>query len=307
MRILVSGANGFVGHHLVEALKSQNHETVATGMDADLAPELMPFVSEYYGNCDLTNAESVSRLPLETVGAIINLAGLAQVGSSFGAEEKYQRINVGVHTTLADELLRQGLKDVRVIAISTGAVYDSHQPMPQTEESRLLKNGSPYALSKIAMEKALGERREKGLDIVVVRPFNHIGPGQLPGFLIPELVQQLQSGNKIVAGDLSTVRDYTDVRDVVKAYILLATSPELHHPVYNVCSGTSRSGKTMLDQLAKAFGINSVSVEIDQSRIRPDDPKEIYGSSQRLKDDTGWQPTIPLEKTIEDIAASSSG
>lgn len=301
MRILVCGANGFVGRHLVESLKPSGYEVVATGIDLSLAPELEEYVDEYYGDCDLTSPESVSGLPLDTVDAIINLAGLAQVGSSFGSEKKYNAVNVSVHTTVADELLRQDLTSVRVVAISTGAVYDSHQPMPLTEESDLLQKGSPYALSKIAMESALEEHREKGLDIVVARPFNHIGPGQLPGFLVPDLVQQLRKSDSIIAGDLSTERDYTDVRDVVKAYVLLATIPLLQHQVYNVCSGTSTSGQTMLDELANAFGKESIKVEIDQSRIRPNDPKKIFGSNEKLCQDTGWQPSIPLNQTIKDI------
>lgn len=301
MRVLVCGANGFVGHHLVESLHGENHAVVATGIDPEIADELAPFVDEYYGNCDLTKQASVAALPLSTVDAVINLAGLAQVGQSFGAEEKYLRVNVGVHTTLADELIEQELNKVRVVAVSTGAVYDSHQPMPLDEESALLREGSPYALSKIAMEAALDERRQKGLDIITVRPFNHIGPGQLPGFLVPDLVAQLQAGDEIVVGNLSTRRDYTDVRDVVRAYVLLATIDRLNHTVYNVCSGSSHSGDEILDALTTAFEKPNIKVVVDEARIRPNDPADIFGSHQKLTEDTGWEPSIGLDQTIGDI------
>lgn len=304
MRILVCGVNGFVGHHLVIALKSGQHEILATGMDDDLASELTSYVSRYYGKTDLTDTNAVRKLPLDTVDAVINLAGLAQVGSSYGAKEKYSKINVGVHTTIADELLLKDLRKVRIIAVSTGAVYDSAQPMPLTEESKLATQASPYALSKIAMEQAMQERRKQGLDVIIVRPFNHIGPGQLPGFLVPDLVTQLKAGSTVRAGDLTTERDYTDVRDVARAYVLLATSPKLHHSIYNVCSGTSTSGQSMLDEVARAMGKNDVSVEVDESLIRPNDPRKIFGSNQKIHDDTGWQPQISLEQTIHDIVES---
>src|SRR5690606_38366342 len=129
-----------------------------------------------------------------------------------------------VHSTLAGFLLELGTPPVRIVAISTGAVYDPHQPMPLHEESRLVdrETGSPYALSKIAMERAMEKFVASGLDIVIARPFNHIGPGQLNGFIVPDLTSQVIESDAIKVGDLTTKRDYTDVRDVVKAYAKLA-------------------------------------------------------------------------------------
>jgi GDP-4-dehydro-6-deoxy-D-mannose reductase len=206
---------------------------------------------------------------------------------------------------LAEEILNRGL-NARYIAISTGAAYASNQNMPLTEESKLIEQGSPYAQSKILMEEALNKMSSRGLDCILVRPFNHIGPGQEPGFLVPDLYQKILAAMKnsdpIKVGDLSTKRDYTDVRDVVKAYVNLAEADELKYTLYNVCSGKSVDGGTILKTLLHSMATSSeVKVEQDPALLRPDDPKDLYGSNQRISEVGSWQPTIPLEKTIEDF------
>lgn len=302
-RVLVTGVNGFVGHHLARELHTQNIEVLGTGMDDALLTELEPYVDEFVPNCDLTDASAVAELPLDTVSAVINLAGLAQAGASEDKADLYNRVNVGVHTAVADRLRELGRTDTRVLAVSSGAVYDNFQPMPVNEESSVIEDGSPYVLSKIAMEKALAEYND--LDLVIVRPFNHIGPGQLGGFLVPDLVQQVMGGDTIVAGDLTTERDYTDVRDVVKAYVALVTAPSLKHRLYNVCSGKSVRGEKILEVIKAAAGKPNVKVKVDRSRIRKHDPKRIIGDNTRLREETGWAPSTPLEQTIQDIITST--
>lgn len=302
-KVLITGINGFVGHHLAAELAGQGHDVIGSGTEPDLSPKLSSHATEYFGDCDLTDPAAVAKLPLDTVDTVINLAGLAQVGASEGQAEKYHRINVAVHTVLADRVAELDRKGVRIIAVSTGAVYDNHQSMPLNEDSQLISSkGSPYALSKIAMERALKPYSEKGLDIIIVRPFNHIGPGQLGGFLVPDLTSQVTSGDSLLVGDLTTERDYTDVRDVVRAYAVLATSQKLDHNLYNICSGKSISGQAMLDEIIKASGKDPerITVEVDQTRLRPNDPKKVVGNNSRLRNDTGWEPTIPLAQTITD-------
>lgn len=199
-----------------------------------------------------------------------------------------------------------------MIAVSTGAVYDPRQDMPLSEDSTLIEKGSPYSQSKIAMEKAAVELRGKGQQCVVVRPFNHIGPGQGPGFLIPDLAAKLKSADPdkptITAGNLKTVRDYTDVRDIAKAYADLATSNMLNNDLYNVCSGAGYSGEEIVRALCDALGIDfdKLKIEVDQSLIRPSDPPRIVGDSSRLKQDTGWQPQTALQQTVADIVRELS-
>lgn len=300
MEILVTGINGFVGHHLAHELKKQGHTVCGVGTDAELSPDLEAVVEDYFGNCDLTQPTDVAKLPLGSLDAVINLAGLAQVGASFGQAETYMRVNVDIHTVLAEHLLKIGKTSTRIVAISTGAVYDSDQPMPLHEASRLATKTSPYAQSKIAMEAALGEYREQGLDIIIARPFNHIGPGQREGFLVPDLTHQVLSSTIMKIGNLKTERDYTDVRDVARAYVLLATIPKLTHTLYNICSGHSVSGQTILDTIVTVAGKRDLAIEIDKARIRPNDPAKIVGDNHRIMSDTSWRPTIPLEQTIQD-------
>jgi len=179
-----------------------------------------------------------------------------------------------------------------------------------SEQSALApaEHHNPYIASKVKQEELAAEYRSKGLDCIVARPFNHIGPGQLPGFLVPDLTQQLAKVrddglSEIKVGDLSKERDFTDVRDVVKAYCLLATVPtaQLKHPVYNICSGQPHKGEELLQLLIRHMDLGKIKVFVDQSRLRPNDPQSVYGSSASLNRDTGWKPTISLDQTITDF------
>lgn len=303
MRILVTGINGFVGKHLCAELKNHNHYVIGTGLEETLSDN-DALVDEYIGGVNLTVAESVQTLPLANIDAVINLAALAQVGASFGKLDEYVRVNTLVQTNLAELLLRQN-KKARLLAISSGAIYDSAQSMPLSETARIATDASPYAQSKIAMEQELQRFQKHGLDVVIARPFNHIGPGQLPGFLVPDLVSQLQKGSKITVGNLDTSRDYTDVRDVVRAYRLLVEAEKIGG-VYNVCSGHSVSGRTILNNLIELMKVDDPIITVDQTKIRPSDPQDIYGDNSKLVHDTGWKPTIPLIKTLADITQASA-
>lgn len=313
MKVLVTGINGFVGHHVAHSLHMGGHETIGVGNQPELENDLSSVVSHYYG-LDLTSPEEVASIDLTDIDAIINLAGFAKVGDSIGQGELYNRVNIGVHTTLYQECLNQGVAP-RIIAISTGAVYDPNQPLPITEESELIADDktNEYTISKKLMETAVLDFKKQGLDCIIVRPFNHSGPGQLPGFLIPDLAEQItnavQSGEPLLVGNLDTKRDYTDVRDVARAYAELATCERsnLHHNVYNICSGKSTVGKDILRLMKEAFGAEDVRTEIDPKKIRPNDVMEIYGSRERLTSDTGWEPQISVEQMIMDYAAWKQG
>lgn len=310
MSVLVAGVNGFVGHHVARTLHDQNEQVLGVNLERELSPELIGIVGQYE-SCDLTDSQAVSRLDLSDVTAIINLAGFAAVGSSTGKSELYDKVNVGVHTTLYEACLAQNVSP-RIIAVSTGAVYDSSQPMPQTEDSRLINasDTNPYVASKLHMEAAVRELREdRGIDCIIARPFNHTGPGQGPGFLLPDLAVQLSdalaSGTTMKVGNLDAKRDFTDVRDVARAYVLLATCERasLRHSVYNICSGKSIAGQYLFNLLAKNWGTPGITTEVDPKKLREKEVMDLYGSYERLNDDTGWQPEIPIEQTIADFVA----
>jgi GDP-4-dehydro-6-deoxy-D-mannose reductase len=307
-KVLVTGVNGFVGHHVAKQLHDKGFTVYGASNQSDLQEDLSGAVDEYI-SCDLTSPEAVAKIDLSEVDAIINLAGFAKVGDSIGQGELYDRVNIGVHTVLYEECLNQGVSP-RIIAVSTGAVYDPNQELPITEDSALIPRDktNEYTISKQKMEEAVTAFNDRGLQCVIVRPFNHSGPGQLPGFLLPDLGEQIeeaaQQGMPLMVGNLATKRDYSDVRDVARAYVVLATvgAERLNHTIYNICSGVSTKGTTILDLLKESFGASDVEVKVDQSRIRPHDVMDIYGSRDRLTQDTGWQPEISVEQMVQDYA-----
>lgn len=307
LKILVTGVNGFVGKHLVRELTSRQLEVYGLGTEDTPDVEIADWLSEYF-QCDLTDKTQVSALPLGDVNAIINLAGLTNVGASFNAEELYKKVNVEVLSMLG-ECMRRVKSPARLIAVSTGAVYGPNQPTPLTEESKVITEGSPYAMSKLMMEDAAQKLQKQGVDCIVVRPFNHVGPGQAPGFLLPDLYQKLltakETGEQVLVGNLNTKRDYTDVRDVVKAYTDLAVAETPRSTLFNVCTGTSRTGQSVLNALVKEMGLtNEIKIEVDKLLIRPNDPVDLYGSHARLTEETGWEPEISFEQTIADFVSS---
>lgn len=292
--IAITGVNGFVGKHLAREIKANGFKVIGIGREPEIDEELIDVVSDYI------SVDLASSWP-ETgpVDAVIHLAGLAAVGPSFDHPQDYININSALITNMAEYFLGAGHKP-RLLIVSSGAIYDPNQSLPLTEESRIGIN-SPYAVSKVLVENQCEYYRNRGLDCIVVRPFNHIGPGQMAGFLIPDVLEQLKSGETVTVGNISTKRDYTDVRDIARAYRLLATAPQLNHHLYNACSGTSTSGEEIVDQLKASLNKQSVEVIIDQSKVRPTDPANIYGDYSRLLADTGWRPEFTLEQTIADI------
>lgn len=302
-RILVTGINGFVGQHLVRELKGQGIAVVGTA-SSQAAPDVAGLLDDFIA-CNLTDLESVSKIDFSNLTAVIHLAALSNQGMSFDQPQKFIADNSAMIINLFEATLAQKpAHNPRFIMVSSGAVYESAQPMPLTEESRVT-HGSPYAISKLLGEMLGDYYQKRGIDSIVVRPFNHTGPGQGKGFLLPDMVKQLSElgeSGVLKVGNITTRRDYTDVRDVVKAYVALATAPEVKNRLYNVCSGKSRSGEEIIDLIAKTlYGENAkANTEVDQSRIRPNDPPEIFGSTERLHADVGWQTTIPFEQTVRD-------
>lgn len=303
--ILVTGINGFVGGHLAVALNDSGIEVSGIITEADLNKQLLPLVARKY-SCDLTDDKQVSKINLSSYDAIIHLAGLANVGLSYSHPELYMKVNVVPLINLCKNLLRQKVS-ARLITISSGTVYDNHQPIPFTETSKLAGSGSPYVMSKIAMEKAAKEYIDQGIDCVIARPFNHTGPGQNKGFLVPDLFHKIQeakrTGAPLLVGNLATRRDYTDVRDVVKAYISLATngSNSLSSHIYNICSNQSHSGEEILKLIRQFISeTDDIKVEVDSALIRPDEPVELRGDNSLIQKDTGWTPSIPFQQTLKD-------
>lgn len=302
-KILVTGANGFVGNHLVKELANAGYEVVGVG--GPKLPRMKdPEGLAEYIVADLNDPVAVANIRFEDVVGVIHLAGLAAVGPSFDQPLQYVTVNVGLEVNLFEEATKQGVKPKFVI-ISSGALYDPRAALPITEHSSVLSN-SPYAVSKIGQEEMGRYYATRGFEVVIARPFNHIGPGQNLGFLVPDLTKQIVDtergvGEKIMVGNLEAKRDYTDVRDIARAYRLLLEKGKSGE-TYNICSGVSHSGQEMLDLILAKAG-SKVIVEQDPARMRPSDTPDIYGSHEKLTTDTGWQPEASIEATIADVVA----
>ena len=147
--------------------------------------------------------------------------------------------------------------------------------------------------------------RRRGVEALVVRPFNHIGPGQSPGFIVPDLasrVLQWQPSSALGVGNLNSARDYTDVRDIVRAYRLLLEQCNPRHATYNVCSGFAYSGWKVLEAVCTSLGRSIPPTEV-VTHHRAIDPPSITGNAERLKAETGWEPAIPLRTSVNDFIA----
>ena len=292
MRALITGGNGFVGHHLAAHLKAQGDEVVAIDMEVDV-----------------TDPAAVAQAVTEAAPEVIyHLAALSHVGDSWSDPSKVLSVNViGTANVLA--AARQIDGDPLTIVISSAEVYGIVAPgeLPLTELSEV-RPASPYAASKAAAEQvALQATRGFGQRVIVVRPFNHVGPGQPPVFAVPALAKRIvdamaEGRTSLSVGTLTTRRDFTDVRDVVAAYRLLATRGTSGE-VYDVCSGVDIEVAEIANRLLALAG-TSLTLETDPSLIRPVDIPVLRGDATKLIEATGWAPVIPLDVTLADVLAS---
>lgn len=291
MKALVTGASGFVGRHLVEHLRASGDEVV--GVDRVL------------GGIDITDADAVRTLLDEVRPEVVyHLAGWADVGGSW--REPVQAFRTNAEGTLNVLTAASAVEVERVLAVSSADVYGIVTPdeLPLTEDSPL-RPASPYAASKVAadylgLQAWLGRR----LPVLRVRAFNHLGPGQTDRFVAPALASRIaraerDGGEALVVGDLSARRDFTDVRDVVRAYRLLVERGEPGE-VYNVCSGTDLAVRDLADRLVARARV-PLRLEVDPDLLRPVELPVLRGSHERLTAATGWEPEIPIDRTLDDL------
>jgi len=299
-KILITGANGFVGQHLAKELKDNNYSVMGIGGNIGLNKE--PENIDEYMVVDLLDKKEVDKIDFGSIDGIVHLAGLAAVGPSFDNPMQYIETNIGIEVNLFETCKKQNVKPKFVI-ISSGTIYSPDNAMPLSEESSVLPN-SPYAVSKLGQEDMAKYYESIGFEVVIARPFNHIGPEQGLGFIVPDLTKQIidfKSGEstQIMVGNLDSERDYTDVRDISRAYRLLLENG-VSGEIYNICSGSPISGKKILSTLIEIVDITP-KITIDKSKLRPSDNPLIFGSYKKIYKDTGWKPEISLDKTLKDI------
>jgi GDP-4-dehydro-6-deoxy-D-mannose reductase len=300
--VLVTGASGFVGGHLVQHLAA-THDVV--GWTRSDPPAEIASVASWERVDLLDRAHVRSAIAALTPSQIFHCAGVPHVAESWQDTTRVLEGNVLSTEHLFDALRRSGTRS-RVVITGSSAVYAaSATPI---KEDDALAPASPYALSKLAQEElARRALQDDGIDIVIARSFNHTGPRQTAAFAAPSMARQIaliEAGAiepVIKVGNLDARRDLTDVRDVVRAYVALMTSGR-SGAVYNVASGVARSIRSLLDALIARAKV-AVRVEIDPSRMRPSDVPVLSGDASRLREATGWTPTISFDQMLDDLLA----
>lgn len=302
MRALVTGASGFVGRYLVERLRGAQYEVTAAGGPHDGDADFLPV--------DLADTQSIrAAFDIAEPDVVFHLAAQAFVPRAIEAPEETYETNV-MGTARVLEALRASAGKARLVFISSAEVYGAQPPEAMPLRESLASNpANPYAASKAAAEAiVLGEVRSFGVDAVIARAFNHIGPGQNDRFVVPSFAAQLaaiaRGGEPVMyVGNLEAKRDFLDVRDVVDAYVAIAERGE-RGETYNVASGTAVSIREILGELIRIAHV-PVEVRDDPARMRPSDAPVLYGSSEKLRARTGWQPRIPLRRSLQDVYAGA--
>jgi GDP-4-dehydro-6-deoxy-D-mannose reductase len=281
---LVTGAAGFVGHHLVPRLQRDAHDIIETDRELD--------VSDVHA---VTTA--VERIRPH---AIVHLAAQSSVAHSMNAPAETYRTNyLGTRSVLEAALHSTG--DVRVLLVTSADTYGSASPgSPPFTEASPLRPNSPYARSKAAADLLGAHYAARGLAVVRARSFNHTGPGQHDSFVLPSFARQLaeiasgQRESQLHVGNLDSVRDFLDVRDVVEAYARML-EPGVPLGAYNVSSGIGTTLRDHLETLMRLSGVEP-AVDIDPKRFRPTD--HSVGASAKLGEATGWAPQFPFADTL---------
>jgi len=311
-RILITGITGFVGSHLAEyCLSKEGVKIYGTVMSNHLGEELtrIEAIKDKITlvECDLTNRVSVSRAILESKPDVIfHLAAQSFVPVSWQSPEGTLINNIVSELNIFEVLKETKIDPVIVLACSSeeyGLVLDNEIPIKETNPLRPL---SPYAVSKVCQEM-LGYQYYKsyGLKVVIIRFFNTEGPKRGQDFVISNFAKQIaeiEKGKKdpvIYVGNLEAKRDFSDVRDIVKAYWLASEKCNFGE-AYNVSSGKSVSIRSILESLLIESRVKDIKILQDDKRMRPSDLLVLEGDSSKFRQITGWQPEITLEKTLKD-------
>lgn len=306
MKILITGVAGFVGSHLAEYIhENQNAEIYGIVRPRTDLKNLNGLDYVNLIECDLNDQAAVFNMMNKVrPDYIFHLAAQSDVGYSFENSATTLTNNIVSELNLLDMMCYQRRPDYKpriLIAGSSeeyGAVRAEEFPIKENTPLRPL---SPYAVSKVAQESlALQYARSYGLFVVVTRAFNHTGPRRGSNFAESSWAKQLAEGNKVVHGNLESYRDYTDVRDMVRAYWLAITRGESGE-VYNICSGKNYQMRDVLNTLISISGKKSVELQQDPKRMRPSDLMVLLGDATKFRVVSGWEPKIPFEQTMKDL------
>ena len=306
MRVLITGMSGFAGGHFADLLIEQTHWTLIGVSRSTEGRRISPRI--FWWKLDLSDGAGIARLlKYERPDLIIHLAAQSNVPASWKDPWITYEINVRAQLNLFQGVIETKLTP-RILIVSSNEVYgrpNSPDELPFREEHPL-RPVNPYAVSKATQDlMALQYHLSHQLDVVVARPFNHIGPNQNMRFVAADFahkIAMIEAGLEepiLHLGNMAAERDFSDVRDVARAYLALIQKAD-GGMVYNVCSGKPRSMQLLLDCM---LGLTTAKIEqrTDPSKFRVADTPVSFGDPSRIRQATGWEPRVPFEQTVEDI------
>ncbi len=302
--VLITGAAGFVGSHLLELLEGDQVDIVAwlrPGTSAPVKGSRVRWTAVEMQDRDAVAAATAEARP----SAVYHLAGVPHVGDSWSHTHETFAGNVLATHYLFEALRRHSLRP-RVLITSSATVYAPS--LAAITESDPVNPNNPYGTSKLAQEMVARRAWEDdGIAGLIARSFNHVGPRQSPAFVAASMAKQIaaieagRSEPVLLMGNTEPQRDIMDVRDTVRAYRAMMRGARPGVP-YNVCSGTPTPIKTLVEMFVARARV-PIEIRHDAARFRPNDTPMILGDRSRIEADTGWRPEIPLSKTVDDLLA----
>jgi len=305
-KFLITGANGFVASYFIEYLNSKRPAALILGIDASEEPNCR-YKNFQYLQLNLMDKAALSNVLKDFMpDYVVHLASVSSVSKSWKEPVESFQNNTNIFLNLIESIRELNIK-TRILSVGSSEEYGeySESEMPLKEHYELHPN-NPYSVARVAQELLSSlYAKSYGLDIVITRSFNHIGPRQKDIFVIPSFVKQLvdiadnSQAGVINVGNIEVVRDFLDVRDVVEIYYNLLFKG-ISGEVYNVCSGKGLKLKEIIAMIVSLLNID-VHINVDKTRVRPNETMVITGDNSKIKACTGWEQRFSLEQTLSDM------